>query len=117
VRETTGTVIAKRHVRFDEANHSYVSEDGYLVERQAGDEEWRIYNRIDNFDQIEEPTRSRLLESETERALSARLRFRIVGKDQYDWIDVGDRLNVGWRWINDDKVEVVTAGKLIEHNP
>jgi hypothetical protein len=110
VRETTATVIAKEHVDFDEVSHSYMSEDGHRIQRHAGDEEWRIYYRIDNFDQIEEPSRTLLLESEVKRS-SAGLRFTIVADNQYDSIEVGDRLNVGWRWIARDKIEVVTAGK------
>src|SRR5215472_13655076 len=83
VRETTATVMGKEHVQFDEANHSYMHEDGYQVQRKAGEEEWRIYYRIDNFDQIEEPVRSRLLEAERERDSTGRLRFRIVAEDHY----------------------------------
>jgi hypothetical protein len=111
VRETTGTVRGKDHIKFDEANHSYPHEDGYLVDRKPGDEEWRVYYEIDNFDQIAEPARTHLLNAEKERAAKGKLRFRIVSKDQYDEVQIGDKLSVGWRWRGNDNVEVVTAGK------
>src|SRR5262245_25041078 len=63
-RNTTGTVVGKEYVKFDEINHFYLDEEGNRIDRQPGDEDWRIYYYIDNFNQIAEPMRSRLLESE-----------------------------------------------------
>jgi hypothetical protein len=117
VRETTATVKGKDYVRFDEANHSYWHEDGYRVERRPGDEEWRIYYQIDSFDQIAEPVRSRLLDLEMDRVTRGNLRYSIMGKEQYERIEVGDKLNIGWQWFGDDKIQIVTAGKPLPPNP
>jgi len=38
-------------------------------QRQAGDEEWRIYYCIDNFDQITSSIKNKLLETEQERII------------------------------------------------
>jgi hypothetical protein len=65
------------------------------VERQAGDEEWRIYYRIDNFDQITSSIKNKLLETEQERIIKGNYRFTIVSQDQYNYIQVGDKLSVG----------------------
>ena len=110
VRETTGTVVRKEKLLFNEANRVYIDE-GVRVERQAGDEEWRIYYRIDNFDQITSSIKNKLLETEQERITKGNYRFRIVSRDQYNDIQVGDKLSVGWRWRGENQIEVVTAGK------
>jgi hypothetical protein len=111
VRDTTATVVAREHVRFDSTRHSYISEDGATVERQPGDEEWRVYYQIDNFYQIAEPVASRLQDAETARTTRSQRRFRTVTKEQYEAIRAGDKLNVGWRRCGHDKIEVVSAGK------
>jgi hypothetical protein len=110
VRETTGTVVRKEKLLFNEANRVYIDE-GVRVERQAGDEEWRIYYRIDNFDQITSSIKNKLSETEQERITKGNYRFRIVSRDQYNYIQVGDKLSVGWRWCGENQIEVVTAGK------
>src|SRR5215471_9862026 len=111
VRETTGTVVRKEKLLFNEANRVYVNDEGVRVEMQAGDEEWRIYYRIDNFDQITSLNKNKLLETEQERITKGTYRFRIVPSDQYNDIQVGDKLDVGWRWCGGYQIEVVTAGK------
>lgn len=114
VRDTTATVIGKKHVQFDELNHSYLHDDGYRVERQPGDEEWRIYYQIDNFDQISEPERTRLLVAEKERAEKGKPRYDIASKEAYDGIKEGDKLDIGWQWVNDNKIIIAFASKRIQ---
>jgi len=114
VRPGTGIVTKKELVKFDESNHSYSHIDGYEVIRKPGEEEWRVYYQIENFDQIAEPIRSHILLAERELTTNRGSRFTIVSKEQYDKIEVGDELKVSWRWRGDDKVEIVSAGKIIE---
>src|ERR1700752_2559587 len=57
-RQTTGTVTRKQYVRFSEANHSYVGDLGDVINVEPGFVQWRVYYRIDNFDQVPEPKRS-----------------------------------------------------------
>ena len=114
VRAGTGIVTGKEHVKFDESNHSYFHVDGYKVIKKPGDEEWRVYYRIENFDQIAEPIQSRILLAEKELTTNRGLRFTIVSKEQYDKIEVGDELKISWRWRGDDKVEIVSAGKIMK---
>jgi hypothetical protein len=115
VRATTGTAMGKEQVKFTPSNHAYLGEDGQTIERTPGDEEWRVYYQIDNFNQVAEPLRGRFLQAEKKRILSGKPRFTIVSKDQYDNIQIGDKLEVGWRLRADNKIEVVSAGKpLVE---
>ena len=53
VREATGTVRGEEHVRFDEANRSYVTDRGTQIEVRPGDEQWRIYYEITSFDRLD----------------------------------------------------------------
>jgi len=110
----TGIVTGKELVKFDESNHSYFHIDGYKVIRKPGDEEWRVYYRAENFDQIAESIRSHILLAEKELTSNRGSRFTIVSKEQYDKIKVGDELKISWRWRGDDKVEIVNAGKITE---
>lgn len=114
VRTTTAVVRAKEHVRFDEKNHSYVNDFGETVEVVTGFEQWRIYYRIDNFDQVPEPKRSQLWQSEEVRIKQFGFRFYPAGtpdKAAYDKAQVGDQLEVRYRYIGDEK-EIISIRNL-----
>ena len=105
-RRTTATVISKEYVKYDDKNHSYIGDLGDPIEVAPGREEFRVYYEIDNFDQVPEPRRSRLLKSEQERIKKFGYRFDILTKDQkqeYDQINPGDKLEVFYRYITDEK--------------
>jgi hypothetical protein len=117
-RITTAVVKAKDHVRFDEKNHSYIGDYGQTVEVSPGTDRWRIYYQIDNFDQVPEPKRSKLLISEAARIEKFGLRFyhfSSAEKADYDAIQVGDQLEVTYRYIGDEK-EIIHVRKLIHQN-
>lgn len=100
VRTTTAVVKAKEHVRFDERNHTYVNSFGKTIQVSPGDEQWRVYYQIDNFDQVPEPKRSELQRSEDSRIKKFGFRFypsSSVDKAIYDKAQVGDRLEVRYR--------------------
>ena len=80
VRTTTGVVTGKEYVRFNENNHSYVNNFGETVEVTPDTEQWRIYYRIDNFDQVPEPKRSKLWQSEEARIKQFGFRFYPSGR-------------------------------------
>jgi len=109
--DATATVVRKEYLKFDEKSHTSVDEDGFPVERRAGDEEWRIYYRIDSFGKIDRTEELRLLKAEEERYAKNKPRFRIVSKEQYDYIQKGDRLSVSWHWLGKNKIEIISAGK------
>ena len=114
VRATTAVVRAKEYVRFDEKNHSYVNDFGETVEVMAGFEQWRIYYRIDNFDQVPEPKRSQLWQSEEARIKQFGFRFYPAGtpdKAAYDKAQVGDQLEVRYRYMGDEK-EIISIRNL-----
>lgn len=115
VRRTTATVTGKVYVRFDEGDHSYAHDNGYKVNRMPGDEEWRVYYRIDNFDQLDEPLRGRLLRLEESRVAEGRRRYTMESKEWYEGIRVDDSLTVLYQLAGDDGIEVVSI--LEPENP
>lgn len=114
VRTTTAVVKAKEHVRFDEQNHSYVNSFGETVQVPPGTEQWRVYYQIDNFDQVQDPKRSELQRSEDARITKFGFRFYpSSGSDKaaYDKAQVGDQLEVRYRYMGDEK-EIVSIRNL-----
>jgi hypothetical protein len=114
VRTTTAVVRAKEYLRFDEKNHSYVNNFGESIEVPAGTEQWRIYYEIENFDQVPDPKRSQLWQSERARIKQFGFRFYPSGtpdKAAYEKAQVGDRLEVLYRYMGHEK-EIVGIKNL-----
>ncbi|HKZ81763.1 MAG TPA: hypothetical protein VJ124_26080 [Pyrinomonadaceae bacterium] len=106
VRTTTAVVKAKEYVRFDEKNHSYVNNFGESVQVPPGSEQWRIYYQIDNFNQVPDPKRSQLWQSEETRIKKFGFRFYPPGtpdRTAYDKAQVGDQLEIRYRYMGDEK--------------
>jgi hypothetical protein len=105
-RHTTATVVRKEYVKFDEANHSYVGDLGDVIEQPPGIEHWRVYYRINNFDQVPEPKRSALAASEKVRIAKYGDRFHLwgpEGKNIYQSLKEGDTIGVTYRYIGNEK--------------
>ena len=114
VRTTTAVVRAKEYLRFDEKKHSYVNNFGERIEVPPGTEQWRIYYAIDNFDQVPEIKRSQLWQSEEARINQFGFRFYPSGtpdKTAYDKAQVGDKLEVRYRYMGDEK-EIISVRNL-----
>jgi hypothetical protein len=114
VRTTTAVVKAKEYVRFDEKNHWYVNDFGKTIEVSPGTEQWRIYYRIDNFDQVPDPKRSQLWHAEEARIKQFSFRFYPAGtpdKAAYGIAQVGDQLEVRYRYMGDEK-EIISIRNL-----
>lgn len=79
VRETTATVIGKEEFRADQNNRFYVSGYGDRVEMQPVEEQKRVYYQIDNFDHLEDPRRSRVIDAERKRIEEFGSRFTLCG--------------------------------------
>lgn len=116
-RTTTAVVKDKNHVRFDDQNHSYIGDFGDPIEVAPYTEQWRIYYQIDNFDQVPEPRRSQLVKSEEERIKKYGNRFRTVSKEKFDSTQIGDKLEVLYRYIGDEKeiISIVQMSKGDSH--
>jgi len=113
-RTTKAVVKAKEYVRFDEKNHSYIGEFGKPMEAKPGTEQWRIYYQIDNFDQVPEPKRSELLRSEEARIKQFGFRFYPFSTPEkafYDKTQVGDQLEILYRYMGDEK-EIINVRNL-----
>lgn len=114
VRTTTAVVKAKEYVRFDEKNHSYVNNFGESVQVAPGTDQSRIYYQIDNFDQVPDPKRSQLWQSEEARIKQFGFRFypsSTPDKAAYDKAQVGDQLEVRYRYMGDEK-EIISIRNL-----
>jgi hypothetical protein len=108
-RTTTAVVKAKEHVRFDGKNHSYIGDFGEPMNATPGTEQFRIYYQIDNFDQVPEPKRSQLWQSEEARIKKFGFRFHPLSapeKSFYDITQVGDRLEILYRYKGDEKESI-----------
>ncbi len=113
-RTTTAVVRAKEHVRFDEKNHLYINGFGEAVEATPGTEQWRIYYQIDNFDQVPEPKRSQLWQSEEARIKKFGFRFHYLSTPEkafYEKTQVGDQLEILYRYMGDEK-EIIHVRNL-----
>ncbi len=113
-RQTTATVTRKEYVKFDETNHFYIGDLGDRIEGRPGDEQGRVYYEFDNFDQIEEPMRSRLMQLEKKRISEGRPRFwfkNFNDRRWYDSVEVGDKLLVSYRPLSSGEIEVATVRK------
>ena len=105
-RTTTAVVKAKEYVRFDDKNHTYIGDFGEPMNATPGTEQWRIYYQIDNFDQVPEPKRSQLWQSEETRIKTFGFRFHPLSTPEkafYDKTQVGDRLEILYRYMGDEK--------------
>lgn len=114
VRTTSAILKSKEYVLFDEKNRWYVNDFGETVEVTPGFEQWRIYYQIDNFDQVAEPKRSELVRSEEARIKQFGFRFYPAGtpdKAAYDRAQVGDRLEVRYRYMGNEK-EIISIRNL-----
>ena len=98
--------MRKEYVKFDQTNHSYVSDLGGVIEQPPGIEQWRVYYRINNFDQVSESKRSALAASERVRIATYGDRFYYwgpEGKDIHQSVKEGDTIGVTYRYIGDEK--------------
>lgn len=113
-RQTSATVTKKEYIRFDEMNHSYITDLGQRVDVQPGDQQWRVYYEFDNFDQFEEPFRSRLVQLEKKRISEGKLRFSFKNFNDrrwYDSVEVGDKLVVSYKPYSDGEIEIASVIK------
>lgn len=113
-RTTTAVVKAKEHVRFDDKNQTYIGNFGEPMTATPGTEQWRVYYQIDNFDQVPEPKRSQLWQAEEARIKNFGFRFypwSTPEKAFYDKTQVGDRLEILYRYMGDEK-EIINIRNL-----
>lgn len=114
VRVTTAVVTAKEVIKFDEKNHSYIGDLGDRIEVNPGTERLRIYYKIDNFDQVPEPKRRQLWQSEEARIKKFGFRFHSFGASErefYDRTQIGDRVEIQYRYVADEK-EIINFRNL-----
>lgn len=118
-RTTTGVVVEKKHVQFGSDQTEYQNDEGRMVRledwRKKGGE-FRIFYKIDNFDQIPEAHRSALVTAEEERRKRFGPRFRVVDQSTFDQAKSGQVVNVKYRWADDSKIEIISFELAGQHN-
>jgi hypothetical protein len=114
VRELTGIVTGKGYRKFEKENaarvengqYFYADEDGRLVQRYPGNEDWLIHYEVERFDPRDEPMSSRLLENEKKRLASGQSRTATVSKEEYDQIGVGERIYARYQRFSESDVMI-----------
>lgn len=106
LRETTATVIGKEHITFQGADPSYTDERGARIPVRSGDEQWRVYYKIDDFKGFDDSVRARLQEGEKELATSGHSRFEFKSREWHDKTEVGDTLKILYQWRGGDRIDV-----------
>ena len=108
VHNAAGTVVGKEYVRFDEGMAFYTNDDGAQIPLRPGEQQWRIYYRIDRLPEGEGSKNGWLLQAEQKRVANGRPRVWILtDKDCYDRTPVGGNVTVSYRAASRDLVEVV----------
>jgi hypothetical protein len=114
-RGATVTVAKKEVIKFDEKNHSYVSELGHRIEVPRGVEQYRVYFYFDEFNGYDEPFRSQLTQAEKQRISEERPHYKWTNyndRSWYDTVNVGDKLRVSYKAFSDSAIEVLEARKF-----
>ena len=114
VRELTGIVKSKGYRKFTKGNanrvennqYFYTDDEGHLVQRYPGDEDWLIYYEVEYFSHRDEPMSSRLMTNEKKRVAAGKLRTAIVAKELYDQINVGDRISANYQRFSESDVMI-----------
>jgi hypothetical protein len=122
VRELTGIVKSKGYRKFTRDNatrvennqYFYTDDEGHLIQRYPGDEDWLLYYEIEYFSHRDEPMSSRLMKSEKKKVDAGKLRAAIVTKEQYDQINVGDRIFANYQRFSESDVMIWGVGKKSE---
>jgi hypothetical protein len=103
---TTGTVRSKGKFTISKEEPYYINDLGDKISKAPGTEQWRVYYQIDNFDQVPEPKRTELENLEIKREQRYGMRFRnfyVESMEEYDRMEIGDKLEIVYRYIGDKK--------------
>jgi hypothetical protein len=111
-RDTTAVTVGKKYVQFEAGQPSYVNDQGQTIaldgaSRKSG--EFRIYYKINNFDQVPGSKQRGLTRGDEEREKKFGPRFTIVDERTYDQAQVGQSINVTYRWASDSDIEVIVV--------
>lgn len=110
-RAATGIVTGKEHVQFRSDQTEYQDEEGqpvHLEDWRKKSGEFRIFYKIDNFDQIPGVHRTDVANAEKEREQRFGSRFRAVNQQTFDQATKGQAVNVTYRWTGDSKIEILS---------
>lgn len=105
VRTTLATVIRKEQFRCEETICFYTNGYGDRVEMKQGESQQRIYYQIENFDQVDEPRRSRVVQAEKDRVREFGPRFSYAD-DWYAEVEPGAKVYVRYRCFRDGQIQV-----------
>lgn len=113
VHDTTATVIGKKDFLVDKNKPSSATKDSDSAHDTASEKRNLVYYQIDNFDQILEPRRSRVIESE-KRLIEASGPRYVLDVAWFDEVKLGDKIRVSYQSFSDGHIQVWGAGKVRE---
>jgi len=105
VRTTSGTVLGKEVFVCREPACFYLGY-GKRTEMKGGESQQRIYYQIDNFDQVRESGRGKVLQAE--KGLVQMYGPRTTDAvGWYDRVQPGSKVQVRYQCLNDSQIEIV----------
>jgi hypothetical protein len=105
INTTEATVLRKEHFRCDDAPCVYTSGYGDRVEMKRGETKDRVYYQIINFDNLEEPRRSRAVRAENDRVQKSGDRFTYAN-DWYGNVGPGTKLYIRFRCFSNGEIQI-----------
>jgi len=110
-RTTSGIITDKKYVQFGSNQTEYQNDEGQIIHledwrRKSG--EFRIFYKIDNFDQIPEIHRSTIVTVEEQRTKQHGFRYRVVDQRTFDQANIGQVVKITYRWASDSKTEIIS---------
>jgi len=109
VHHATGTIVGREYLRLDAGTSFYVNDDGAAIRLNPGEEQWRVYYQVESIDGAAQRRGERVLQRERERVASGTTRFRLESKDCYDQAKVGGKVEISYRHLREDLLEIVSV--------
>jgi hypothetical protein len=117
--ETMGVIVGRKQVRFETGQTSYINAEGKTIpldDRLQKDGEFRVYYKINDFNQMPSSMRSGLARVEQEREKRFGPRFTVVDERAYDKAQLGQGVDVTYHWASDSNIYIIAVGFLSEHS-
>src|SRR5205085_12534600 len=113
VHDTTATVIGKKDFLADKNKSSSADKDPDNARDTASEKRNLVYYQIDNFDQVPEPRRSLVIESEKKLIGESGPRY-VLDVSWFDEVTPGDKIRVSYQTWSDGHIQVWGAGRVRE---
>ena len=113
VYDTTATVIGKRDFLAEKNTPSLANKNSDSSQDLASEKRNLVYYQIDSFDQIPEPRRSHVIESEKRLIEESGPRY-VLEVSWFDDVKLGDKIRISYQTWSDGHIQVWGAGIVRE---